>query len=52
MFAPADHLKGCLFANDTRMPCQCGWHERHRKYHDAVNAARTLSAALSTEPRE
>jgi hypothetical protein len=23
-----DHLDGCLFRNDKRMPCQCGFNDR------------------------
>jgi hypothetical protein len=41
LFAP-EHFDGCLFKNDSRMPCQCGNAGRIRRYFAAVERAKAV----------
>lgn len=50
MLAPApNHHSGCLWLNDRRMPCQCGFHDRlNSAQASAIGSARS---ALSSYER-
>jgi len=38
------HADGCLFKNDNRMPCQCGWSQIAGAYNSALRQAREIAA--------
>lgn len=38
------HASGCLFKNDSRMPCQCGWSLVANKYNSALREARQIAS--------
>jgi hypothetical protein len=43
-----EHLDGCLFKGDRRLPCQCGQNERARNaMHEAEDKVRIALAALA-----
>jgi hypothetical protein len=44
LFHPqTEHAEGCLFRNDPRMPCQCGFVGVVRRYHWALRRAKEIA---------
>jgi hypothetical protein len=43
LFAP-EHFQGCLWRDDKRMPCQCGYYERRKRFDAARDKARAIAA--------
>ena len=44
LFAPDQHYDGCMFKENPRLPCQCGFNRRRSRYRRAVEAAREIAA--------
>lgn len=44
LFAPDQHYDGCMFKENPRLPCQCGFNRRMNRYRRAVEVAREIAA--------
>lgn len=42
LFPPDHHFDGCLFKENRRLPCQCGYNERMRRFHAAKEKAEEI----------
>ncbi len=56
MVSPVEHLDGCLWRSDKRMPCQCGYNDRINsaleQAHAAIAKAEPTGLSNSPTPTE